>query len=363
MAEALADQFIAYGPAVAEFEVAVARLIGVPHAVALQSGTAALHLALIASGIQQGDEVLMPTLTYIATANAVRYVGAHPVFLDVEREYRQLDLDRAERFVAQTYRAVNGRLENKTTGRTLRAIVAVDLLGHPADMHATVGLARELGLCVIDDAAEALGAVSRGAMTGSIAPVSTLSFNANKIITSAGGGMLLAKDRALADRVRSLALHGKDPAGGFEPREVGFNYALGVAQATLGLRQLKRLDNFIARKRQIAARYSRAFLDEPSITVPSEASWASSTYWLYTVHVPESTRDALISELARRDIQTRPMFECIHRLAPHAASQAAECPVAEELSDTGVSLPCSTGMEDDALDFIIESVLEILECS
>lgn len=350
MSQAMIGRTIAYGSDVQAFERAVSALVGSPHAIATQSGTAALHLALIVSGVEREDEVLMPTLTYVAPANAVRYVGAHPVFLDVDEDFRQMNLARAEAFVADHYRRSAGDLRNRHSGRRLKAILAVDLLGHPCDIETVAELAERLGLVVIDDAAEAFGASDRGQPVGSVAPVSVLSFNANKLITTGGGGMLLCRDAEMARRARSLAFHAKVAGSAlYQHDEVGFNYGMASAQAALGLSQLGRFDQFLRRKREIAARYGEIFAREPRIVLPAQAHWAAASYWLYTVHIPAADRDAVMSSLARDGIETRPIFEPMHRLGAHRDSQADACPVAEALSKTGLSLPCSTDLTDPEL--------------
>jgi perosamine synthetase len=359
MCEAMLDRSsIAYGPSVAAFERAVAELVESPHAVATQSGTAALHLALIVSGVEGDDEVLVPTLTYVAPANAVRYVGAHPVFLDVEARYRQLDVAGARAFVQRQYAVTDGVLRNRRTGRRLRAILTVDLLGHPCDINGVLDLAAEFELAVIDDAAEAFGATVRGRPLGSWAPVSVLSFNANKLITTGGGGMLLCHDADLAKRARLLASHGKARGSAVYHHEmVGFNYAMAAPQAALGLSQLKRFEEFLDRKREIAARYASAFAQEPAVTLPAQSEEALASYWLYTVHVPAAQRKALMATLAQDGIETRPIFNPMHRVRAHCACQADACPVAEELSETGLSLPCSTDLSDAELDEVVEAVI------
>jgi perosamine synthetase len=362
VSSSLLGKSIAYGETVGRFEHQISTLLGCEHGVATQSGTAALHLALIVSGIKPGDEVLMPTLTYVAPANAVRYVGAHPVFLDVEDEYRQLDLSRAEQFVSREYRNSAGIMRNRRSGRPLTAVLAIDLLGHPCDLHGVLDFAERFGLVVIDDAAEAFGASLRGAPVGSLAPVSILSFNANKILTTAGGGMLICHKEQHAERARLLSTHAKAVgAAVYNHTEVGFNYGMASAQAALGLSQLDRLEEFLARKRAIAARYDRTFAATEEIVLPGRADWAEPSCWLYTIHVPAAARDLVIDLLRQEGIETRPMFMPMHLVAAHRACEADSCPSAERLSRTGISLPCSTDATNAEVDEVAEAVLLALE--
>lgn len=363
MVDALAGTTIAYGPIVTAFEDAVAERLGVPYALAVTSGTSALHLALLAAGVLPGDEVLMPSLTYVAPANAVRYTGAQPVFLDSEPEYRQLDVARAAAFVERAYaRDTGGRgWVSRATGARLAALLTVDLLGHPSDVDALGELTARLEIPLVDDAAEALGASIRGRPVGGVAPIAALSFNANKIMTTAGGGMLLTHDPAMAARARSLAFHSKEPGSAlWEHAEVGFNYGMATAQAALGLAQLGRLDAFFARKREIAAFYADALGDAPGVRLPQEADWAEASYWLYTLDLPADRRAAVVAALSEADIESRPIFAPMHCVVAHAASQADDCHVAEALAATGLSLPCSTSITDDELADVAAVVRGVL---
>jgi perosamine synthetase len=361
-ASALQPREVAYGPTVTEFEQAVAMRVDAEHAVASSNGTAALHLALIESGVAPNDDVLMPTLTYVAPANAVCYVGANPVFIDVDPDYGQLDVERAAAYLESHYRPSPGGPIHSRTGHRAAAVLAVDLLGHPCDLDAIMELADRFGLRCIDDAAEAFGATLRGRPLGSIAPVSVLSFNANKIITTAGGGMLLCDDGDAARHARSLAAHAKQ-AGSTRYRhtEIGFNYLMASPQAALGLSQLARMDEFVARKRAIALAYDRALRGLSSVRTPTAASWASPTFWLYTIHVPAGVRDRLMSALDECGIETRPMFEPMHLIPAHRGREADHCPVAEWLAKTGLCLPCSTRLKDGELADVVAALGSALE--
>jgi perosamine synthetase len=345
--KALRSPDIAYGPIVVDFEHALAAELGRRHAIALISGTAALHLALLAVGVQPSDEVLMPTLTFVAPANAVRYVGAHPVLFDAEPRYRQMDLERFCAWLRGTCVATPSGAMNHRTRRRVAAVIAVDLLGHPTDIAALREHVAPYKIPIVDDAAEALGARAHGKPIGMGADIVCLSFNANKIVTTGGGGMLLCDDDELASRVWHLASQAKERGDAYDHSEVGFNYRLPSAASALGLGQYQRLSEFVKRKREISARYRTALADVPGLRPPREAPWAYSTDWLYTMHIVEELGldgGSLRAALNERGVQTRPIFTPLHLTRAHAGTQAHECPVAEELYRTGVTLPCSTAM-------------------
>ena len=338
------------GDFVTRFEREFAAAVGAPHAVATASGTAALHVALVIAGVGPGDEVIVPALTFIAPANAVRYVGAYPVFVDVDPSYWQIDLGEIATFLSLDCERRREGLVNRRTGRVVRAILPVDILGHPADLDAVRGIADAHGLAVIEDATESLGARYKGRPLGSTSRLAAFSFNGNKIITTGGGGMLVTTDPALADRARYLTTQAKDDPVEFVHGDVGFNYRLTNVQAAIGVAQLERLNEFVARKRAIAGMYERALRSIPAIRPMAEASWALSSFWLYTIQV-DSGRTAigsraLIEQLGRDGIQARPLWQPLHRSPAHPDAYARACPTAEHLHRTCVSLPSSTGMSD-----------------
>lgn len=363
MSRALAGSVIAHGPVVEEFEGAIIERFGVDvYAVAVSSGTAALHLALLVAGVRPGDDVLMPSLTYVAPANAIRYVGGRPIFLDSEPDFRQLDVERAEAYVLRRYKRVGRRWLHRRTGRRLRAVIAIDLLGHPCDLDAILALAARLGIVTIDDAAEAFGARLRDRHVGAIAPLSALSFNANKIMTSAGGGMLVCHDPEHATRARLLASHAKRHGSAlYLHDEVGFNYGMATAQAALGRSQLRRFDDFLERKRGVAERYGQTLSGIESVGLPKQAEWARATYWLYAIHVPAEHRTAVIDALEAQEIESRAIFVPMHQVVAHRRSPADRCPVAEDLSLTGLCLPCSTSITDTQIDEVAGTLKAVLE--
>jgi perosamine synthetase len=324
------------GAFVTEFEEGMADLCSCEYGIATSSGTTALHLALAALGVQPGDEVLVPCLTFVASASTVRHAGAHPWCLDPLR------------------------LEEYVTPQT-KGIVAVHLYGHPCDMDAVRHMAKKHGLWVLEDAAEALGAQYRGQSVGGLGDVSIFSFFANKTITTGEGGMALTNSPEIARRARLLRDHGMTVGKRYWYEVVGFNYRMTNLQAAVGCAQLKRADDLIAAKRQIAARYEEALGDLRGIRLPREKEWASHGYWMYTILLDESaavSRDTLAVELRTRGIETRRAFYPLHRLPPY--QQDAPFPVSERVSETGLSLPSGSGLGEEDQEEIIASVREIL---
>lgn len=348
------------GSYVTRFEEDVAKAVGARFGVAMSSGTAALHIALKLADVRPGDEVVLPSLTFIAPANAVRYLDAFPVFVDVEPDCWQLSPDQLAGFLSTDCESADGGVRNRHTGRRVAAILPVDLLGHPCDLDAIHEIARRFGLSVVEDAAESLGAQYRGAPVGGISNLSALSFNGNKIVTTGGGGMLTTADRELADRARYLSKQAKDDALESMHREVGFNYRLTNVQAAIGCAQLERLSEFVERKREIARRYTEELGLVPGITPAREASWARSTYWLYTVLVDPDEFGCTSRELAEtlytEGIQARPLWQPLHLSPAHSQSFACPCPVANRLNRDAISLPCSTGLEEGEQEQVIRAV-------
>lgn len=362
VAEALRSGWVAYGPFVDEFEAAIQSRVGVRHAVALSSGTAALHVALLLAGVGREDEVVTSALSFIASANAIRYVGAIPVFVDAEPDFLQIDVDRMRSFLAEGCEQTDRGLVNRKTGRRVSAILPVHVLGHPADLDAICAVSAEYGLPVVEDAAEGLGAQLRDRPVGALGDISCLSFNGNKIVTTGGGGALLTDDDATAARARYLATQAKDDPLEYVHGDVGFNYRLSNPHAALGCAQLERLDDFVASKRRIAARYAEALGSTPGLVLPREASWAFSTFWMYTILVVEeeygmTSRD-LMHRLLDSGIQARPLWQPLHRSPAHGAYGGLECEVADGLHARGLSLPCSTSLTNSEQDRVIEGVLD-----
>lgn len=344
--QCVAENWVASkGRFVREFEDRFAAVHGHEHAVSASSGTAALHLACLALGLGPGDEVLVPALTFAASAWPVRYTGATPVFVDVEPATFNLSADAAAAAI---------------TERT-RAILVVHLYGHPADMDAIGELARRHDLAIVEDATEALGSRHHGRLCGTLGDIGCFSFNGNKVITAGGGGMVLARDEDHLDRMRHLSLQSREPGSAeYHHDELGFNYTLSNLQAAVGLAQLERLGDLLARRRELAARYERALHGALGLTFTAEPQWAHANYWLMSVLTdPGASRDRhqLMADLAAVNIEARPFFTPLPHIGAFAAEHAgAEIPVAVDLHHRGVSIPSSASMDDSAQDRVIAAL-------
>lgn len=358
--DSLRSGWIAYGPYVDRFEAKTAELLGARHAVAVSSGTAALHVALVLAGVRRGDEVLLSTLTFISPAFAIDYVGAHPVLMDADASTWQLDVEKLATFLAEECEPFEDGLRNRATGRRIGALLPVGILGHPVDMDAVNELAARFGLPVVEDAAEGLGATYRQRPVGHLAELSCLSFNGNKIITTGGGGMIVTDDEALAARARYLIAQAKDDPLEYVHGEIGFNYRLSNPHAAIGVVQLGRLPDFVERKRALAAAYAEGFADIPGIGIPPEAEWARSTFWLYTIQVDEQEYGIDSRELMRRlldaGVQVRPLWQPLHRSPALQGAQAYRCEAADVLHARGLSLPCSVELGLDGQQRVIDEI-------
>jgi perosamine synthetase len=330
------------GPYVQRFEQAFAEFCEASHAVATSNGTTALHLALAALGVGPGDEVIVPTLTFVATANAVRYVGGTPVFVDSEPRTWNLDPDRVIAAI---------------TERT-KAIIPVHLYGHPADLGPILDAATKRGIHVIEDAAEAHGALYRGRRVGALGTAGTFSFYGNKIITTGEGGMVVTNDADLARRLRFLRDHAMDPARKYWHTEVGFNYRLTNLQAAVGVAQMEEIDSILERKVWQAATYRR-LLDGMDVTLPPAESWATNVHWMFSILVPAGRRDAVMIGLSALGVDSRPFFSCVH-LMPMYGGHEGEFPVAEDLSERGLNLPSGVDLTRHEIEFTVEALKQAM---
>jgi perosamine synthetase len=351
------------GPFVDRFERDVAQYLGLPHAVATVNGTAALHVALLAAGVTAGDEVLLPAFTFVATANAVAYCGAHPVFLDSEEASWGLDPVRLAEFLDGECEVRSGHLVNRRTGRVVRALLPVHLYGHPCDLDPMLALARRYPLAVVEDSAEALGARYRGRAVGADGLAGCLSFNGNKIITTGAGGMVLTREPPMAARVRRLTTQARGDAIEFVHDEIGFNYRLSNLHAALGVAQLEQLDGFVEDKRRTAAFYQQAFGRVDGVRPFVEARWARSTYWMASILLDEGRCPdvaALIRDLNAAGIQARPLWRPLHLQPAFRSAQVAAVSVADRLYARGLSLPCSVGITPEERQDVVDAVVQRL---
>lgn len=338
------------GAFVGRFETEFARLLGVSNTLAVTNGTAALHLALLALDVGVGDEVIVPDLTFAASANAVLYVGATPVLVDVSRDTWTMDSESVERAI---------------TPKT-KAIMPVHLYGQPCDMQALMALAKKHGLLVIEDAAEGLGARHHGRWVGGLGDAAAFSFYGNKLITTGEGGMVTFKEKAVADRARLLRNHGMDPERRYWHQEVGYNYRMTNIQAAIGMAQLERIESFIARKVAIGAVYGNALSDREDLVLPVTRPGTMNVFWLYSVVVnPERSslgRDDLMERLLLSGVETRPLFHPLHRMPPYRRYASCETyPNADWLSANGLSLPSAVTLKDAEVLHIADAIKRALD--
>lgn len=347
VADCLDSTFVSsVGEYVTRFEDEIAAFTGARAAVAVSNGTAALEIALRLAGVGPGDEVLVPTLSFIATANAVAHIGAHPVFLDSEPDTLGLSPSALRAFLEHSSRRADDT-RNLESGRRIAAVVPMHTLGHPVRISEILHVADEWGIPVVEDAAESLGSFVGPRHTGTFGRLGILSFNGNKIITTGGGGMILTDDVALGRRAKHLTTTAKLPhRWEFEHDEVGYNYRLPNLNAALGVAQLSRLPGFLAAKRAIAARYRTAFADVPGVRFLGEPEGTTSNYWLNAVAVDGGieARNAFLAATNDAGIQTRPFWGLLHTQAPYRTARVEPVPVATLLSESVICLPSSPAL-------------------
>lgn len=330
------------GKFVDQFEIKIAEYTGAEKAVVCVNGTNALHLALILAGVKSGDEVLTQPLTFIATANAIAYSGAHPVFLDVDRETLGLSPDALSEFLkTQTDLAPTG-CYNKITKRRIAACVPMHTFGHPCRIDQIVTICNKYNIEVVEDAAESLGSFYKGRHTGIYGNIGVLSFNGNKILTTGGGGMLLFRNEELAKRAKHLTTQAKVPhAWEFSHNEIGYNYRMPNLNAALGLAQLEQLISFVQIKRRIADEYSN-FFSGTEIEFIKEPLGAVSNYWLNSILFKDKNeRDAFLKFSNEHGVMTRPAWELMNRLPMYCDAQCGDLTNSEWIADRLVNLPSS----------------------
>jgi len=348
------------GTFVDRFERDVADYVGAAEGVAIVNGTAALHTALLVAGVAPGDEVLVSDLTFVAPVNAIRYCGAHPVFMDAHPDTWQMDPSKVERFLRTECRLTAEGCVNRRTGRRVKAIVPVHILGLACEIDRIVASAGDYRLAVVEDATESMGVRYNGRHVGTFGDIGTFSFNGNKIITTGGGGVLVTDNAQCAQRARYLTTQAKDDPAEYVHNEVGFNYRLTNVLAAIGVAQLEQLDGFIERKRAIASRYELALAGIEHVTPMPCPPKTISNYWLYTMLLRPGTtraqRQAVVKSLNASGIGARPLWHPIHGLPPYRDCQAYQIEHAVRLSDRAISLPSGVGLTEEQLHRCIEGV-------
>ena len=346
------------GPEVDAFEAELAEYCGRKHAVALSSGTAALHLGLLTLGVGAGDLVLTSSLTFAATTNAIVYTGAEPVFIDAD-ETGNMNPDLLE----EAFQTL------KDEGKTVKVVVPVDLLGKVAD-HERIGeIASRFGAVVLSDAAESLGATRNGKSAGAFGKAAIVSFNGNKIMTTSGGGALLTDDEEFAKHVRYLATQARQPVVHYEHTDIGYNYRMSNILAALGRAQLSRLDEMIEKRRQHRLRYRELFQDVPGVSIFGEPSGADGgntqdNFWLTSIIVDETEAGFSASDLqqalAETNIEARPLWKPMHLQPVHQELRSFSDGTSERLFQTGISLPSGSALKQEEIERIESAIQEFL---
>lgn len=323
------------------FEKNFNEYVGSKKAVVTMNGTAAIQLALIALGVGAGDEVIVPSLTFISPVNAIKYVGATPVFVDVCRDTYVMDTEKVEELI---------------TDKT-KAILPVHIYGHPVDMDSLMQIAEKHNLYVIEDATEALGSKYKDKMVGTSGHIGCFSFNGNKLITTGAGGMLVTNDETIGDRAKFLSNQTKvtlENKAFYHP-EVGYNFRMPNLLAAFGVAQLEQIDEYIKVKRESASYYNELLAEVKGITVPVEKEWAENCFWLYSALIEDDyklTRDELIKVLSENGIESRPFFMPIHDMPPYKECKHGDLTVTNELYARGINLPSSVGLTKEQIELI-----------
>ena len=356
------------GPFVDRFEKAVSGYCGTEHAVAVSAGTTALHTALLALGVKEDEEVLVPTITFIATVNVVKYVRAHPVFMDCD-DNLNIDPLKVREFCENMCVLRKGKLINRRTGRRVRAVIPVHALGFPADLEKIMDIADEFGLYVIEDAAESIGSKYiagryAGKHTGTIGHIGCYSFNGNKIITAGGGGMVVTSDGEYARTARYLSNQAKDAQVYFLHHNVGYNYRMTNLQAAVGLAQLEQLDGFIRTKRENFEYYRERIEKISGLRMITEPVYSFWNAWYYSVvfsgnKFPEVGE--IIEALSKEDIQARPLWNLNHTQRPYIREQKYRIKKAVEYFNSVINVPCSIGIRPVDMDRVVAAIGFLLQ--
>jgi len=352
------------GAFISRFEEQMASKLSVRQACACQSGTAGLHLCLRHFGVSAGDLVLVPTLTFIATINAVLYQSAEPVFFDCDN-HMCIQVEQVAAYLEQECRLENGRTVEKASGKTVKAIIPVHVFGDHCDMERLMDLAERFRLVVIEDATESLGGVFsqgryKGLPTGTVGHAGVLSFNGNKIITTGGGGMIVSNDQSAIEHMRYLSQQAKDDAVYFVHEEWGYNYRMTNLQAALGLAQLEELDGFLEIKRRNYALYREKLADCGYGELLPFGSGDGSNRWFYSfaLRKPDGEkRDRLLRYLNDRHIQARPIWKLNHTQTPFRTYRAMDCGTALDFYNRVINIPCGTNLTREQLDRVCEELL------
>jgi len=361
--QALDDGWISsVGPHVELFETKFAEYLGAGFAVACNSGTSALHIALLLQDVQIGDEVLVPNITFVATANAVSYLGAVPILLDVNPNTLGICEKSLENFITEFTEMRDDKLINKVSGRCVKAILPVHMLGTPVDMQAINTICNTYKIKVIEDATESLGSKYYGKKTGLFSKISCFSFNGNKLITTGGGGMIVTNDKELATRAKHLTTTAKTDPVFFFHDEVGYNYRMVNILAAIGLGQLSRIEDFLSKKHHIHTKYKKGLMSNAEVDLFQPMEGFESNYWLNLVtfkslfDISNHTLRSLVEHFQSKGIQTRPIWTLLNKLPMYQENQFVSLSKSEEVYSRSLMLPSCTSMTNEEIDFIVNEI-------
>lgn len=359
--EAIEQEWVSTaGGFINRFETDIANYLNIKNAVACQSGTAGLHLALILSDINLGDEVIVPTLTFIAAVNPIKYLGAEPIFMDCD-DTLTIDADKLEEFCEQECYYKDSILRNKVNNKAIKAVVVVHIFGNTANLEKIMKIANRFNLKVIEDATEALGTyftsgIYKGKFAGSIGDFGVYSFNGNKIITTGGGGMLISNNDKLLEKAKYLSTQAKDDELYYTHSEIGYNYRMTNLQAALGVAQLEQLEKFISIKKNNYEYYKQKLKDIDGLEILSFKNEIRSNYWFYSLLINENykyDKEYIIKFLAKHNIQVRPIWGLINEQQPYINSQSYKIEKAKTYINKIINIPCSSNLTEKEIDIVI----------
>lgn len=357
------------GGYITKFEENIASYVNSTGAVACQSGTAGLHIALKVCGVKSNHEVIVPTLTFIASVNPIKYIGAEPVFIDCD-DSLCMDMTKLNDFCTNQCDFIDSKLINKATKKHIKAVLVVHIFGNMADMAALKKTADKYNLKIIEDAAEALGTYYTegeycGKHAGTIGDIGVYSFNGNKIITTGGGGMIVSNDKSILDRARHLTTQAKTDTVYFLHDEIGYNYRMTNVQAALGLGQLEQLEKFIETKTYNYNKYKTMLSDVKGIRMQGFAKGTRPNYWFYSLLINDecaSDRDELLVHLNENNIQTRPVWGLIHQQKPYEDCQKYEITKASIYYKQILNIPCSSNLTEDDVETVVYNIKKYVDC-
>ncbi len=350
------------GQYVETFEHSISDYVGSKYAVATNSGTSALHTALLSLRVNPGDEVLVPALSFIAPINAISYCMASPVFIDSDTATLGVSAKSLEEFLDENADLrTDGCSYNKKTNAKIACLIVVHAFGHPVDMDPITELCEKFNISIVEDAAESLGSTYKSRQTGTIGRIGVFSFNGNKIITTGGGGMLVTDDEAIARRAYHLTTQAKSDSLKYEHDEIGYNYRLSNVLAAIGVAQMEQISGYIECKRKIAESYQQLLNDTENCNVFVEQPWAKSNYWLNTIFVPKELKNILIQDLINISVMARPIWELNNRHPMYRKMQCVKLDNARNLHATGINLPSSVNLDRQSIEIICHEIQKTLK--